>query len=43
MDVQLNTSGLDPGDYDLTISQVDGKSHKVPLKVLPALPVVENP
>ena len=42
MDVQVGTGDLDPGNYHLIISQVDGKSHNVPLKILPALPAIDN-
>jgi hypothetical protein len=42
MDIQVSTGDLDPGNYKLMVSQVDGKAHDVPLKVLPALPVIEN-
>lgn len=42
MDVQVNTIDLDPGSYKLLISQVDGKSHAMPLRVLPAPPRIDN-
>ena len=42
MDLQVGTGDLDPGIYDLIVAQVDGKTHNVPLKILPALPSVEN-
>ena len=42
MDLQVGTADLDAGNYDLIIAQVDGKPHNVPLKILPALPSVEN-
>jgi len=42
MDVQVNTIGLDPGEYKLLISQVDGKTHPMQLKILPAPPRLEN-
>ncbi len=48
MDIQVNTIDLDPGRYRLLISQVEGKPHPVPLKILPApsrvddFPVVLN-
>lgn len=42
IDVQVDTGGLEPGAYKLMMTQVDGKSHDVPLKILPALPVIEN-
>ncbi len=49
MDVQINTTDLDAGDYDLLISQQDGKAHPVAIKVLPNppkftnLPILANP
>jgi hypothetical protein len=42
MDVQVDTADLDPGTFNLMVFQVDGKSHNVPLKVLPPLPSIEN-
>ena len=42
MDVQINTADLEPGAYQLLISQSDEKSQPVPVKVLPAPPKVEN-
>lgn len=42
MDVQINTSELDPGPYQLLISQPDGKSHPVDFRVLPNPPKIEN-
>lgn len=42
MDIEVATNDLEPGDYNLIVSQVDGKSHDVPLKVLPATPVIDN-
>ena len=42
MDVQIDTAGLDPGSYQLILSQVDGKSRDVALKLLPPLPAIEN-
>jgi hypothetical protein len=42
MDTQLNTMDLDPGQYELLISQVDGKTHPVNLKILSAPPRIEN-
>lgn len=42
MDIQIDTAGLDTGSYKLMLSQVDGKAHDVPLKVLPALPAISN-
>jgi hypothetical protein len=42
MDIQVNTLDLDPGHYHLLISQVDGKSHAVDLKILPAPPRIDD-
>ena len=42
MDIQVDTSGLDAGKYQLTLSQVDGKAHEVPLLILRPLPVIDN-
>jgi hypothetical protein len=42
MDVQLDTQALDPGAYQLLISQQDGKSHPVEFKVLPNPPKIDN-
>jgi len=42
MDIQVNTIDLDPGQYKLSISQLDGKDHTVNLKVLPAPPHIDN-
>ena len=42
MDIQVNTIDLDPGQYNLQISQVDGKMQPVGLKILPAPPRIDN-
>ena len=42
MDIQVDTGGMDTGSYKLIVSQVDGKPHDVPVKLLPALPVIAN-
>lgn len=42
MDVQINTSDLDPGRYELLVSQVDGKSHSIDFSVLPNPPKIDN-
>jgi hypothetical protein len=42
MDLQIDTSDLDPGVYDLLIAQEDNKTHSVPIKVLPSLTKIEN-
>lgn len=42
MDVQINTAELDPGRYQLLVSQADGKNHAVEFNVLPNPPRIEN-
>ncbi len=42
MDIQVNTIDLDPGEYKLLISQLDGKMRNMPLRILPAPPVIDN-
>ena len=42
MDVQIATADLDPGDYQLLITQQDGKKHPVDFKVLPNPPRITN-
>ncbi len=42
MDVQISTGDLDPGQYQLLLSQADGKSHPVAVNVLPNPPKIEN-
>jgi hypothetical protein len=42
MDIQVNTIDLDAGDYKLLITQLDGKTHVAPLKILSAPPVIGN-
>ncbi|MBV9266281.1 MAG: hypothetical protein JO061_08955, partial [Acidobacteriaceae bacterium] len=42
MDVQINTAELDPGEYELLISQPDGKSHPVKIHILPNPPAISN-
>lgn len=42
MDIQVDAGDLDSGEYKLMISQVDGKPHVVNVKVLAALPTIEN-
>jgi hypothetical protein len=42
MDLQIDTASLEPGDYRLLISQPDGKSHPVPVRLLPNPPKIEN-
>ncbi len=41
-DVQIDTSNLDPGKYELLLSQQDAKSHGMPLNILPNLPKIDN-
>lgn len=42
MDVQIDTDNLDPGAYELRISQQDGPSHPVGFKILANPPRIEN-
>jgi hypothetical protein len=42
MDVQIDTSTLTPGPYKLLITQQDGASHTVNVKVLAATPRLDN-
>jgi hypothetical protein len=42
MDVQIDTGSLDPGKYQLLISQDDSKAKPVTVAVLPNLPKIEN-
>jgi hypothetical protein len=42
LDAQLDTEHLDPGSYQLLISQQDGKSHRVDFRVLPNPPRIDN-
>ncbi len=42
MDVQIDTSTLNPGTYKLLITQQDGVSHTVKVQVLAALPRLNN-
>jgi hypothetical protein len=42
MEAQIDTSDLASGDYHLRISQLDGKPHEVPVKILPPPPTIEN-
>lgn len=42
MDIQVNTIDLDPGQYKLLLTQVDGKPHAVNIKILPAPPKIAN-
>ena len=42
MDVQIDTGALDSGQYDLLISQQDGKSHPVSIAILPNPPKIQN-
>ena len=41
-DVQIDTTNLDPGKYELLLTQQDGKSHSVKINVLPNLPKINN-
>ena len=42
MDVQIATADLTPGDYQLLVSQQDGKKHPVEFKILPNPPKIAN-
>jgi hypothetical protein len=42
MDVQVDTQRLDPGVYNLLVSQQDGKAHPVNFRILPAPPEIDN-
>jgi hypothetical protein len=42
MDVQVNTTELDPGDYQLMVMQPDGKPRPVPIAILPSPPKLEG-
>ncbi len=42
MDIQVNTIDLDPGEYRLMLSQLDGATHSVPVKILPPPPLIDN-
>jgi hypothetical protein len=41
-DVQIDTASLDPGRYELLLTQQDGKDHAVPINILPGLPKIQN-
>jgi hypothetical protein len=42
IDVQIDTSDLEPGEYSLLVSQQDGKDHPVNIKVLPPVSKIDN-
>ena len=42
VDMQVDTSNLELGGYQLKLSQMDGKSNDIELTVLPEAPVLEN-
>lgn len=42
MDVQINTADLPSGDYQLLVQQQDGKTHPVPIRILPNPPEIAN-
>ncbi len=42
MDVQIDTSELQPGAYDVVISQADDKPHPIRIHILPNPPAVSN-
>ncbi len=41
-DVQINSADLDPGEYQLLVTQADNKAHAVPVKLLPNPPQISN-
>ena len=40
--LQIDTSGMSAGDYTLSLTQADGKTYNVPMKVLPPAPKIDN-
>jgi hypothetical protein len=42
VDLQIDTANLDPGQYKLILSQVDGTAHDVAVELLPAPPSLVN-
>jgi hypothetical protein len=42
LSLQIDTSGMSAGDYILTLSQQDGKSYNIPMKILPPAPKIAN-
>jgi hypothetical protein len=42
LSLQIDTSGMAAGDYFLMLSQEDGKTHNIPMKVLPPAPKIAN-
>jgi hypothetical protein len=40
--IQIDTSPMSAGDYNLMLTQVDGKTYNVPIKVLPPAPKIAN-
>lgn len=42
LSLQIDTSGMSAGDYVLMLSQEDGKTYNVPIKVLPPAPKIAN-
>jgi hypothetical protein len=40
--LQIDTSGMPAGDYNLLLVQADGKTYPVPVKVLPPAPKIAN-
>ncbi|HLH43577.1 MAG TPA: hypothetical protein VKV74_11350 [Bryobacteraceae bacterium] len=41
-DLQIDTSSFDPGNYKLIVTQLDGKTHDVPIELLPPPPTLDN-
>ncbi|HEX4773484.1 MAG TPA: hypothetical protein VH351_21815 [Bryobacteraceae bacterium] len=42
MDIQIDSANLDPGNYQLLVSDATGKPQSVPIKVLPSPPEISN-
>ena len=42
LDVQVDTSGLTPGEYEMLLEQPGGGSHGVSVKILPSPPKIAN-
>ena len=40
--IQIDTSQMSAGDYTLSLTQADGKTYNVPMKVLPPAPKIAN-
>ena len=42
LSIQIDTSALSSGDYNLMLTQADGKTSNIPIKVLPPAPKIAN-